>query len=196
MKECSQCKTMLELIPKNWYFFNTKPHGTKCKKCIKNLRKIEFINNKSLILKRNSDYRKNNKETIKQINKTYKEKFKEYIYYSNKLYLSDESNRKNRNKTQRAWSKKNLHIGRERANRYRAQQIKATPGWLTKSDLYEMKLFYKNCPDGYEVDHIIPLNSKLVCGLHVLWNLQYLTASENKSKSNKILLGEFSNGSS
>ena len=58
------------------------------------------------------------------------------------------------------------------------------PKW---ADIEAIRQFYMNKPQGYEVDHIIPLNGKMVSGLHVLENLQYLTIAENRSKNNKFI---------
>jgi len=58
------------------------------------------------------------------------------------------------------------------------------PKW---ADIEAIRKFYMNKPQGYEVDHIIPLSGKTVSGLHVLENLQYLTIAENRSKNNKFI---------
>lgn len=57
-----------------------------------------------------------------------------------------------------------------------------TPKWSESSDIKE---FYKNCPDGHHVDHIVPLKGNRVSGLHVISNLQYLPASLNMAKGNR-----------
>lgn len=36
----------------------------------------------------------------------------------------------------------------------------------------------------YQVDHIVPINHPLICGLHVPANLQILTEEDNRNKSN------------
>ena len=64
---------------------------------------------------------------------------------------------------------------------YRAKLLSQTPVDIDREAILE---FYKNCPPGYEVDHIIPISNG---GLHTLSNLQYLTISENRKKGNKII---------
>jgi 5-methylcytosine-specific restriction endonuclease McrA len=64
----------------------------------------------------------------------------------------------------------------------RAKQLNATPPWVDRKELTRI---YTERPEGLHVDHIIPLNNDRVCGLHVPWNLQYLTPEENFSKGNR-----------
>jgi len=76
-----------------------------------------------------------------------------------------------------------------RQSKYRASKLLRTPKWVSMQEWDEIEQFYINCPVGYQVDHIIPLQGGLVSGLHVLSNLQYLIAFENKSKHNKYVPG-------
>lgn len=59
------------------------------------------------------------------------------------------------------------------------------PNWITEEDYEKISEIYKKCPKGYHVDHIIPLQGKLVSGFHTPNNLQYLTVEENLKKYNK-----------
>lgn len=63
----------------------------------------------------------------------------------------------------------------------KADKLARTPSW---ADLEKIKEIYAKCPEGYHVDHVIPLRGELVSGLHVENNLQYLLAIENIKKSN------------
>jgi hypothetical protein len=62
---------------------------------------------------------------------------------------------------------------------------RATPKW---ADVEKINNMYNNCPEGYHIDHTIPLQGEFVCGLHVENNLQYLTINDNLSKGNKFQL--------
>lgn len=67
----------------------------------------------------------------------------------------------------------------------------ATPPWISDAHIKEIEDIYWLRDDlrvvtgeVYEVDHIVPLQGNNVCGLHVPWNLQILSQSENRAKRN------------
>jgi hypothetical protein len=88
-----------------------------------------------------------------------------------------------------AWQRNNREKVNAKSAQYRANKFKAMPIWADKE---EIKLAYAiakrvSLETGimYHVDHIVPLKSKIVCGLHVPANLQLLTHSANSAKCNK-----------
>lgn len=178
MKTCSSCKLNKEFTE---YFKskNTKTgYQAYCKDCCKErsgylkeyretnrevLREKQrdsWAKNKEMHNLKQQDYYARNKDILKERHKAHYEKNKAtYLYYS---------------------KKRKLLI----AN--------AMPKWLTKEMQDSLKAFYIEAKKlsllnnaVYHVDHIVPLNGENVCGLHVPWNLQILTAEENLKKSNK-----------
>ena len=180
---------------RNRYLKNAKYY----KEYLKEYRKTYYPNNKEKILARNKslyylnkdkrlaqcrEYRSKNIEKDRLIKKKYKENNKDKISLQNKEYRI-----KNLEKVKKAisnWSKRNLSKRRMSVAKRRAKLLKAIPKF---ADLNKIKEIYKNCPKGYEVDHIIPLQGKNVSGLHIETNLQYLPMLENRVKSNKFIIG-------
>lgn len=71
-------------------------------------------------------------------------------------------------------------------------KLQRTPPWLSAKQWQDIKTEYELASwcskvqgQKYHVDHIVPLQGKQVCGLHVPWNLQVIPATDNMKKSNK-----------
>lgn len=91
-----------------------------------------------------------------------------------------------------AWNTKynalNRHLSRiNQANR-KGKKLLATPAW---ADADAIKAFYLQAQQltestgiSYHVDHIVPLQSELVCGFHCQSNMEVITGSENSTKRN------------
>lgn len=104
-------------------------------------------------------------------------------------------NREKFNAYARAQKKKYPEKQAEITAKRRAKKLSATPKWLTKPQNKQIYQTYAIAAAlttitgvRHVVDHVIPLQHQLVCGLHVPWNLQVLTESENASKSNNITI--------
>jgi 5-methylcytosine-specific restriction endonuclease McrA len=98
-----------------------------------------------------------------------------------------------KNQYRRAWKDANgLAIKADNKTRRRKHRD-ATPSWLTRKQRTEIRAIYQAAilstqitGQRYVVDHIYPLRSEVVCGLHVPWNLRILTQEENLRKSNTL----------
>ncbi len=95
---------------------------------------------------------------------------------------------------QREYQKSNRHLLNKANSKYRASRKNAAPSWLTDSDhenigaVYSMAKRLSDCLGvAHHVDHIVPLQGKNVCGLHVPWNLRAIPGTANVKKSNKLL---------
>jgi hypothetical protein len=94
---------------------------------------------------------------------------------------------------QTAWKERNLVWVRADTKARRRKHRQATPPWITRKQKSEMRALYqiaitmtKTTGEAYVVDHIYPLRSDTVCGLHVPWNLRVITRAENLRKSNLL----------
>ncbi len=146
--------------------------STRCKDCFSAYNKQRYLTNKEQIKGKSLEYYKLNKEKVKLYKQKNVDKIKEY----NKEYLQNNKDLFR------------IHI----ANR-RAIKLNATPKWLNKDHKLQMRKLYKLAKDNeivsnqkWEVDHIVPLQGSNVCGLHVPWNLQVITAKQNRVKKNKF----------
>lgn len=98
---------------------------------------------------------------------------------------------------QRNWRKNNPHLLAAQNVKRRIRVLNATPTWLSDEHKLAMKTIYseaqrltKETGILHHVDHILPLISNVVCGLHVPWNLQILTAASNIKKSNRLITND------
>jgi 5-methylcytosine-specific restriction endonuclease McrA len=92
------------------------------------------------------------------------------------------------------YKKRHPHVGAADAMMRNARKRQATPTWLTEEHIRQIKEIYKAAAERrggpWQVDHIVPLAGKTVCGLHVPWNLRVILASENQAKGNRLIAGE------
>ena len=175
----------------------------KNKDSIAEYKKQHYIENKSEILANNAEYRAKNKEAIatrlKERRKSQPEKFRAWYktdYDKNKeVYKArakawSKLNRDKCNKSVSNWSKNNPDKNAAKRAKRRSKELNATPVWADFAvigTIYsEAKMMTDTTGAPYEVDHVIPLQNKNICGLHVEANLQVITRDSNRVKSNKF----------
>lgn len=202
VKECSKCggTKLMELFNKS---SRSKMGRTShCKACRKEARE----NNKEAIAAQRKAYYEANKEVLlteaKQDRQENPEKYKakeaaKYLRHQDdiKARVLDYQKRKPEvyRKAGKKYREDNPHLGRAKTAKRRAAKLRATPVWGNSefeqfyiAELYHLAQLRGEAGIPCHVDHIVPLISKLVCGLHCAANLRILPAKENESKGNRF----------
>jgi hypothetical protein len=161
-------------------------------------RKEYYLKNKEVLDAKNRAWDLENKEKINALKKEYRQNLtieKKNIQNAKakERYYATIEWQKERKKIYRSKTK---HLTNAAASKRRAAKINRTPTWLTKFDLFKIQCMYEIAAmltrvnnEPWTIDHIIPLQGKLVSGLHIPSNLQFMRARENESKRNRFEVG-------
>jgi hypothetical protein len=137
------------------------------------------------------DRYQDNRESKLETQKAWRLRNPDYIKEKSTTWYAVPENREKSLRCATQWQKDNRDRVNMR-NRSRRKLIElATPPWAGEAFWTSIQNIYKEArvlgeTTGipHHVDHVVPVQHELVCGLHVPWNLRAIPAIENLSKSN------------
>jgi len=172
-KVCTVCKEVKLLTEFHVRKAMKCNRASQCKLCVREYGQL----NRAKLNERQRYWNATNRDKRNSLSRAWKSKNRKRLNEYSKQYLTEGDN----------YSTKLAHNSTRRANR-----IKATPLWANQGYI---ELFYKlsqieadRIGEPVHVDHIVPLQHPLVCGLHCEDNLQLLKATDNLSKHNTFLI--------
>src|SRR3990167_2297296 len=174
MKICTKC---LEKKTLNDFYFGADGFRQSCKRC----------GNKSAM-----EWQKQNPEKARAAQNRWRLKNAERIAIGNKRRVAkwQKAHPGLAATRARTWYRDNTSWAHANSKMQHLSRMNAVPKWANKfyiQKIYDLARLRTNVTGfKWHVDHIIPITSKLVCGLHVENNLQVIPASENLKKHNKF----------
>lgn len=160
-----------------------------------------YLKNKAKVNARSKAWAENNAERMKELQAEWYQNNKEASLEQSAKWAAENRERhreicresKKRTGGGKKWKANNKPKLAAYSAKRRAAEHNATPDWLTEDDHWAIEQVYLHREEQslltgitHEVDHIVPLINDDVCGLHVWWNLQVITAKENRSKGNRF----------
>lgn len=172
MKVCTECKQAKELAAFSKNSGQKSGLEPSCKACRKAYHAEYYKLNKEKCANNNRKWRKENPGASKEASRKYRER-----------------NPGIAAKQTKKWRDKNQYANTVQNAKRRAAKRMAIPKWADKKAIayhYKRAAFLtKERGFKYCVDHIVPLSSPLVCGLHVQDNLRVVPSGLNLIKSNR-----------
>lgn len=192
LKNCADCKIQKPIAEFGKMKQTKDGLHSYCKECISSRGKEYRLRNREAVKERKKKYA-NSEAGKKTKRESYLRNIENTREYDRFRFQRDkEKIYKRRKKYMPGYRLRNPGLAAAYSSLYRGLKNKAS-AILTKAMKLEIKKIHRKCKlkfkeTGIEhhVDHIIPIKNDLVCGLHVPWNLQIITGSENQSKLNKF----------
>lgn len=179
MKTCTKCERSLSLENFAKRAASKDGYCTRCKACMSSEAAANYATNRPERMRKAADRYETNKAAIADWSKHY--------YAKNKVKIT--ARVRAREKALKQSDETFLANMRSRVSKRRAKRKQATPAWANDAKMREFyalaDLLTKESGFPYEVDHIVPLQSPIVCGLHWEGNMQVLPLEKNRAKSNR-----------
>lgn len=184
MKLCRTCAT--EKPTSDFY-----AGGGSCKECVKARAARWYANNKKRARRNIATYQKANPERVRAWHAKWLDNNRQRHSEVARQYCARYPER--RRQTKANWYNENKHRHTMYWANWKAAKLKATPKWANRfliAEAYRLaRLRTKTLGMKWHVDHIVPLQHPLVCGLHVEHNLRVIPATENLRKWNRFDTG-------
>ena len=195
MKTCKLCLIEKPIESFSSHLSTKDRKHSYCKACMKEYLRKHRVETKEKDAKYSKEYREKNKDKLKA-------KFKDYysIPENKGKHLKRYATWRNESKIkykagQKRWRQQNPEKLAYYTSYHHALRKQAVPNWFSELDLFinqeahRLRRLRNNSTNIlWEVDHIIPIAGKIVCGLHVWNNFQVIPAAKNRSKFNKYEL--------
>lgn len=207
-KSCCECKLNLDTSLFYVHKETKDGFGICCKNCIKLINKTKYSKNKENYSKKShayylknsgaiknkaSEWGKENKEKKEASHKKWRDSHKEKLRAYSKQYLTVPENKYKKYEAGSRWKKNNLDKVSAYAQNRRAKELQRTPPWAKEimDDYMKMLCKFRDSLTKHtgikqSIEHTIPLQGKLISGLHLPYNLEIMSLSKNAEKQNKF----------
>ena len=203
VKRCGSCHETFPIDTFTKHQRSPDGHGSYCRNCrSKKIRDWRLANRERVRAHKRESYSRNKESAAARMKEYRARNLGELQAKCKEKYWRDPNARREAVRLWRrenkslvramcdAWDERNPGAKLESNRRRKIKQKAATPAW---ADRAAMRAIYNESvrisrETGLKrhVDHIIPINSKLVCGLHCETNLRIISATANMQKHNRL----------
>lgn len=194
-KQCNKCQQIKPLSEFHRYKQSRDGHKSRCKPCNNTDSAVWQQQNRERASKRYAEWAANNRDKTRAASKRWNERHPGLAWQRRIAKVGREvenkrsrqwaaANREKARAWKARWKKANPEAVAAFTGKRRAALSNAIPAWANEQAILDIYRECRNHPD-HHVDHIVPLVSKIVCGLHCEANLRIIPAVENYSKNNR-----------